>query len=800
MNNVIRFELDPEQFENACYKNRCLQQIEMQYIVMYLKNTITDEQLQDFLQEAGVIAFAADGQYRVLNYPEVLELEAVPIIGLGFPSEFLRKSGSFNERLQVETNFELLCRLTETAGKCTVYPVGNSTVENRYDEASAYTFAYMIRYHMNSLHKAGKLEEVFQTYCSLMQQQGIFPCFQQYINRFMNEETLYESIARSTAPFMVLRGDDTCWGMLQDFADQLAEKLAVCGQAVIVVGGEATEYENLQNKVYKGIVGFQAKALEIDFFRKLHGPKFQFWFDYPLHFTGILRNLSEDYYVLCQDADYARLIRDYYHSHNAVQFPPAGIENPGIYRKDRPYDIVFVGSYFADEGALLAGEERRFYDYMREHPLLTFEQGLTELWHEDTEEMEESIFIQKMLSMKRACRCVIGYYRNAVIDIILNAGFVLHVYGDSWNAYQGKGKGNLVIHPQVTVEESLEELSKSKIGLNVMSWHKAGMTERVANIMLSGAVCLTEETAYLREHMTEGQELVFFDLARLEELPAIISGILADDNRREEIVKKAYQRAMAEHTWHCRARQLIELAENGTEQSTIAVFVATHVPFDPPNNPIYIPLHVGRSGKRDLGYVGDDTGENISDLNFLYGELTGLFWIWQNIRDLDYAGLCHYRRYFINGQRREMRKEEYIELLKQYDAIVPNHAECESSYYEHFGKAHDCRNLDAVERAIKKLYPEYLEAYDYAMKGNIYYGGNLMVTSLPVLKAYAEWLFSIFAEAGEEIDVRGYDDYHKRIYGFLSEQMFYVFLLANGLTFCEVPVGISTKKAETKAL
>ena len=45
------------------------------------------------------------------------------------------------------------------------------------------------------------------------------------------------------------------------------------------------------------------------------------------------------------------------------------------------------------------------------------------------------------------------------------------------------------------------------------------------------------------------------------------------------------------------------------------IYVMTHTAFDPPQDPAYIPLHVGRAGKADLGYLGDDTGEHISDLN-----------------------------------------------------------------------------------------------------------------------------------------------------------------------------------------
>ncbi len=233
---------------------------------------------------------------------------------------------------------------------------------------------------------------------------------------------------------------------------------------------------------------------------------------------------------------------------------------------------------------------------------------------------------------------------------------------------------------------------------------------------------------------------------------------------------------------------------------SIAIFLATHVKFDPPNNPIYIPMHVGKKGKPDLGYIGDDIGDNISDLNPFYSELTGLYWIWRNIQDITYVGLCHYRRWFINDNRIAMNKQEYLGILKNNDAIVPKHAECPMDYRSYFGKAHNVKDLDAIGEAIKKLYPDYFESYEKAMGGYVFYGGNLFVTSLKILKAYSEWLFNIFALAGENIDVSSYDDYHKRIYGFLSEQLFYVYALNNDLKLHEQMVGISSEKAETMEL
>lgn len=236
------------------------------------------------------------------------------------------------------------------------------------------------------------------------------------------------------------------------------------------------------------------------------------------------------------------------------------------------------------------------------------------------------------------------------------------------------------------------------------------------------------------------------------------------------------------------------------KNDSIAVFVATHVSFCVPDNPVYVPLHVGREGKDDLGYIGDNIGENISQLNSLFGELTGLYWIWQNIADIEFLGLCHYRRYFLDDHARIMRRGDYLQLLAQYDVILPRHLECTDNYFSHYGRAHNEEDLKAVGRAIERVYPEYMDAFWKAMDGRIFYSGNLMVTSQKIFKEYARWLFSILFEASEEIDVSEYDDYHKRVYGFLSEQMLYVYIMANQLSFCEVPVGISEEKAETREL
>ena len=57
----------------------------------------------------------------------------------------------------------------------------------------------------------------------------------------------------------------------------------------------------------------------------------------------------------------------------------------------------------------------------------------------------------------------------------------------------------------------------------------------------------------------------------------------------------------------------------------LKILVATHKEYWMPTDEVYLPIHVGRDGKQDLGYTGDNTGENISIKNANYFELTGLY-------------------------------------------------------------------------------------------------------------------------------------------------------------------------------
>ena len=230
----------------------------------------------------------------------------------------------------------------------------------------------------------------------------------------------------------------------------------------------------------------------------------------------------------------------------------------------------------------------------------------------------------------------------------------------------------------------------------------------------------------------------------------------------------------------------------------IKIFTLTHKKFEVPKDNMYVPLQVGREGKANLGYLCDNTGENISAWNCYYSELTGFYWIWKNEHDCEYVGTCHYRRYLLNEQGKIFTEKEYLALLKDYDVITTRRVVLNNSYHYGFSANHNILALDTAGEVIKELYPEYYQTFSELVNGPETYFGNMLVTAKPLFDDYCKWLFSIFFEVQKRINLEtGEDDYHKRVFGFISEFLLLVWVRVNRLTVYECKVGMLGEKAET---
>lgn len=233
----------------------------------------------------------------------------------------------------------------------------------------------------------------------------------------------------------------------------------------------------------------------------------------------------------------------------------------------------------------------------------------------------------------------------------------------------------------------------------------------------------------------------------------------------------------------------------------LRIYAMTHKKFDTPPDPLYVPLQVGSAVHDKLGYLCDDQGENISNLNCYYSELTGMYWIWKNVTDVKYVGTCHYRRYLVDEELHIFTKGQYLELLDRYDVITTRKVHLNNSYHYGFAANHNIVALDETGQVIKELYPDYYDTFERLVNGPDTYFGNILVTSKEKYDKYCQWLFSIFFEVQRRIDMEtDKDDYHRRVFGFISEFLLYVWIEKNRYSVYECKVGMLGEKAETKEM
>ena len=105
-------------------------------------------------------------------------------------------------------------------------------------------------------------------------------------------------------------------------------------------------------------------------------------------------------------------------------------------------------------------------------------------------------------------------------------------------------------------------------------------------------------------------------------------------------------------------------------------------------------------GKPDLGFLEDENGDNISQLNSEINECAALYWIWKN-DTFDYFGLNHYQRRFrsLVNEKWMLQDFEIQILLEQYDIIV--------------AEEYNTGELTVTESMRSHV---YIDAFDYVYK------------------------------------------------------------------------------------
>lgn len=180
-----------------------------------------------------------------------------------------------------------------------------------------------------------------------------------------------------------------------------------------------------------------------------------------------------------------------------------------------------------------------------------------------------------------------------------------------------------------------------------------------------------------------------------------------------------------------------------------------------------------RAKLTDEGFLFDDTGKNISYLNYTFGDLTASYWVWKNAQE-EFVGTCQYKRFWA---------DEEIANLSLRDNIIyinPGHTLSPLSTIEQYIVSHGRYGIDILADLCSD--PNYvfkqetfnrLNQCEHIIWCNMFFAQNKIYSR--VCDVLFEILFDVFKVSIEEIG--SFDSSQRRLVGYVSERVLTALLL-----------------------
>ena len=429
MKDTIIYELTTDEFNDAVVKNNYIENSTEQYIG-FVDKSVTDK------TEAGIILDdyedAWDDGFDVIVFADcapdddstasLAAMSGMKIFGMVIRRDLLKKTGRFNTVLEGSQNREFLMRATD---KSHVFFITCSADDAVFPESGAMVreIAYIICSRLAHWGREGNLDTVFADTVAGIPDKNVMLGFNKTVDDMLSDSGICTAISADTAPFLVIIGGDTCYGVLRQFGYSIAKALADIGEAVYT--SEDADAVMMSDITFKGVIGFQTQAFTNPGFDRIKGRRLQFWFDDPAFFESMFTNVRQGDIILCQDGNYTDYINKIYGA-DAVWFPPAGNYSGPYDDEGRTLDIVFVGTYYKPEftpDEFISGarsydtvEQNEVYKAVTADPALTVEDAVVSLYGRDRlpELMKTMFYVRKN---------IIDYYRHQAVETVLSAGY-----------------------------------------------------------------------------------------------------------------------------------------------------------------------------------------------------------------------------------------------------------------------------------------------------------------------------------------------------------------------------------------
>ncbi len=339
--------------------------------------------------------------------------------------------------------------------------------------------------------------------------------------------------------------------------------------------------EPLLEKPYRLILDFNSKLPHFEmedgvpYLDRLCGPFFDYLVDHPLFHHNALMTKAKNMHALVLDEGQRDYVKACYPQAGSVHMLPLGATQ-ALYdgEKAKECRILFPGTYDSPEGVYeiikaspepfrgLIGQaiERRTAE-----PLLPMERAFAQVLEEIGMELSGEKFALFMNAMYASDAFIRDYFRKKALDELLRRGLPVTVMGEGWEKYRCADEHSLKRERAVPFGLSFERIAKEHILLNVSPIFNRGMHDRIPAGMANHAVVLTERNPWVETHFSVGEELVCYELENLSTLGDLAGELIENPARRRDLAEAAYRKFLACHSWECRAREILALADALTQ-------------------------------------------------------------------------------------------------------------------------------------------------------------------------------------------------------------------------------------------
>lgn len=195
--------------------------------------------------------------------------------------------------------------------------------------------------------------------------------------------------------------------------------------------------------------------------------------------------------------------------------------------------------------------------------------------------------------------------------------------------------------------------------------------------------------------------------------------------------------------------------------NNLDIFVCSHYSSDiPVTDESYKLLSVGNNTVLyGDNIIRDDSGDNISNMNGFYCELTGHYWVWKNYDLKDWVGFCHYRRLFSFLDNIPNFSDE------DYDIIVPAPLIFDQCVFDQYALCHNGEDLDYVKWVMVYKYGIPEELINRVFYEQTYaHCCNMFITKKEIFNEYCSFLFDILNQYLLDHNMKDIYDVYQHIF------------------------------------